>query len=149
MRGIWQLAIACALVAAVLVVTGFLLLESGGGGKSSKPTPQRPTVGVSSGNAKISATAPARGDQYNRTVVVRVKNKSSGTPLHDAKVVIHGEMTVPHEMTLYEKSLHEVGRGEYEGPYTLVMPGEWRIVIIARSKKGDASTYTLPVHVGG
>jgi hypothetical protein len=149
MRGLWQLAIAGTVVLAVLVVSGFLLFESGGGGTSSTPQAPPPTAGVSYGSAEISARAPQRGDQYNRKVVVRVRNKSTGTPLHDAKVVIHGEMTVPHRMTLYEKTLREVARGEYVGPYTLIMPGVWRIVVVARSKQGDASTYSLPVSVGG
>jgi hypothetical protein len=149
MRGLWQLTIAGAVVVTVLVVSGFLLLESGGDGKSSTAQTPPPTAGVSSGSAKISARAPQRGNQYNRKVVVRVRNKSTGTPLHDAKVVIHGEMTVPHAMTLYEETLREVARGEYVGPYTLVMPGDWRIVIVARSKQGDASTYSLPVAVRG
>ena len=148
MRGIWQLAIACAVVGVVLVVSGFLLLESGGNDKGSQQTPSPPPVSTASyGNAKIKAKT--LGGPYQRTVVVRVKSKRSGRPLHDAKVTIHGEMTVPHVMTLYDKDLREVTRGEYKGPYTLIMPGEWRVVIVVRSKKGDTSTSALPVRVSG
>jgi hypothetical protein len=153
MRGIWQLAIAGGVVLGVaLVVSGFLLFEHGG--KSSKsPTSQSRTSTNSFGNADISATAPAKpkakGGPYQRIVVVRPKDRRSGKPIHDAKVVIHGEMTSPHYMPLYEKKLPEVARGEYEGPYTLVMPGDWRFVIVVTSKKGDTSTRSLPVRVIG
>ncbi len=47
-------------------------------------------------------------------------------------------------MPLYEKKLQEVARGEYEGPYTLVMPGDWRFVIVVTTKKGDTSTQVTP-----
>ena len=149
MRGIWQLALASAVVGAVLVVSGFLLLESGGSNKkSTEPGTQPPAAAnVSYGNANIKAKT--LGGPYRRTVVVSVKNKRSGTPLHDAKVTIHGEMTAPHVMSLYDKPLHEVARGKYEGPYTLIMPGDWRVVIVVTSKAGDTSTSALPVRVTG
>jgi hypothetical protein len=148
MRGIWQLAIASAVIGAVLVVSGFLLLESGGSSKGSKKSPSVPGATTTSyGNANIKATT--LGGPYQRTVVVRVKSKRSGTPLHDAKVTIHGEMTSPHAMTLYNKKLDEAARGEYKGPYTLIMPGEWKVVIVVTSKKGDTSTSALPVRVTG
>lgn len=145
MRGIWQLAIASALVGAVLVVSGFLLLESGGGKSAKKPTSTPAAPNISYGNANIKAKA--LGGSYQRTVVVHVKNKRNGSPLHDAKVTIHGEMTTPHVMTLYDKTLREVARGEYKGPYTLIMPGDWRVVIVVTSKQGDTSTSALPVQV--
>jgi YtkA-like len=148
MRGIWQLAIASAVVGAVLVVSGFLLLESSGSSKSSKKSPPvAGTTTTSYGNASIKAKA--LGGPYRRTVVVRVRNKRTGIPLHGAKVIVHGEMTSPHFMPLYEKKLHEVARGEYKGPYTLIMPGEWKVVIVVTSKKGDTSTSALPVRVTG
>lgn len=148
MRGIWQLAIASAVVGAVLVVSGFLLLESGGSNKDSTKAPSVPGAATTSyGNADIKAKT--LGGPYQRTVVVRVKNKRSGSPLHDARVIIHGEMTTPHAMTLYDKTLREVARGEYKGPYTLIMPGDWKVVIVVTSKKGDTSTSALPVRVTG
>jgi hypothetical protein len=148
MRGIWQLAAASAVVGIVLVVSGFLLLESGGSNESSKKSPSVPGATTTSyGNANIKAKA--LGGPYQRTVVVRVRNKRSGMPLHDARVTVHGEMTSPHVMTLYNRDLHEVARGEYKGPYTLIMPGDWKVVIVVTSKKGDTSTSALPVRVTG
>ena len=52
-------------------------------------------------------------------------------------------------MTLYNKKLAEVGRGTYKAPYTLIMDGDWRFVIVVTSKKGDTSTSELPVQVVG
>jgi hypothetical protein len=152
-RGIWQLAIAGGVVAGVvLVVSGFLLFENGGTSSPSS-TSGSPTSTVSYGNAEISATAPprpvAKGGPFQRIVVVRPKDRRSGVAIHDAKVTIHGEMTVPHAMTLYDKKLTEVARGEYKAPYTLVMPGGWRFVIIVTTKNGDTSTRALPVRVIG
>ncbi len=153
MRGIWQLAIAVGVVVGVvLVVSGFLVFEHGGKSSNSSTSPSRTSTN-SFGSADITATAPskpkAKGGPYQRIVVVRPKDRQSGRPIHDAKVVIHGEMTSPHYMPLYEKKLEEVARGEYEGPYTLVMPGDWRFVIVVTTKKGDTSTRSLPVRVIG
>ena len=153
MRGIWQLAIAVGVVVGVvLVVSGFLVFEHGGKSSNSPTSPSRTSTN-SFGSADITATAPskpkAKGGPYQRIVVVRPKDRQSGRPIHDAKVVIHGEMTSPHYMPLYEKKLREVERGEYEGPYTLVMPGDWRFVIVVTTKKGDTSTRSLPVRVIG
>ena len=153
MRGIWQLAIAGGVVVGILlVVTGFLVFEDGGKSSGSPTAPSRTSTN-SFGNADISATAPskprAKGGPYQRIVVVRPKDRRSGKLIHDAKVVIHGEMTSPHYMPLYQKKLPEVARGEYEGPYTLVMPGDWRFVIVVTTKQGDTSTRSLPVRVIG
>jgi hypothetical protein len=153
MRGIWQLAIAGGVVVSVLlVVSGFLVFERGGK-NSNSPTPQYRTSTNSFGNADIAARAPAkskaRGGPYQRIVVVEPKDRRSGVPIHGAKVIVHGEMTTPHFMPLYEKKLTEVTRGEYEGPYTLIMPGTWRFVIVVTTKKGDTSTRSLPVQVIG
>ena len=152
MRGTWQLAIlGAAVAAAVLVVSGFLLFEHGGKSSSASTAPDQ-TSTTSYGNAQISAKAPPKPGAlgpYQRNVTIRAKNKRSGVPLNGAKVIIHGEMTSPMRMTLYNKKLTEVGRGTYKGPYTLVMPGTWRFVIIVTSKKGDTSTSELPVQVIG
>lgn len=138
--------------AVVLVVSGFLLFDHGGKSPSASTGPGQ-TSTTSYGNAQISAQAPpkptAQGGPYQRIVVIRPKSKQTGLPLDGAKVLVHGEMTSPHNMTLYTKRLTEVGRGTYKGPYTLIMPGTWRFVIVVTSKKGDTSTSELPVDVIG
>jgi YtkA-like protein len=154
MRGIWQLAIAGGVVAAVvLVVSGFLLFEHGGTSSNKTASGPSPTSTTSYGNADIAASAPAKpraqGGPYQRIVDVRPKDRRSGVPIHGAEVTIHGEMVVPHAMTTYNKNLSEVAPGEYKGPYTLIMPGDWRFVIVVRTKKGDTSTRALPVRVTG
>jgi hypothetical protein len=154
MRGIWQLAIAGAVVlGVVLVVSGFLLFDQGGGTSSQKTTSGSQTSTISYGSADIVATAPPRaranGGPFQRNVIIRPKDKGTGAPIHGAKVTIHAEMTSPHYMPLYYKNLTEVAPGEYKGPYTLVMDGDWRFGIVVRTKKGDASTRTLPVRVIG
>lgn len=154
MRGTWQLAILGAAVAAVvLVVSGFLLFEHGGK-SSSAPTTPSGTSTTSYGNAQISAKAPPRaranGGPFQRNFTIRPKDKRTGVPIHGAKVTIQGEMLSPHHMgPFYVKKLREVARGEYEGPYTLVMAGTWRVVIIVRTKKGDTSTRAFPVRFTG
>jgi hypothetical protein len=116
-------------------------------GKKAAQSNSTSTVPESAGNAEISGIAT--GSRYRRTVVVHVKDRSSGMPLHRAKVVVHAEMTIPHAMTLYNKRLTESARGEYKGPYTLIMPGDWKIVVVARSRTGDTSTGSFPAHVTG
>jgi hypothetical protein len=154
MRGSWQLAIVGAAIAAVvLVVSGFLLFEHGGK-SSSAPTTPSGTPTTSYGNAQISAkTTPrpvAQGGPFQRIFAVRPKDKHSGVPIHGAKVTIQGEMLSPHHMgPFYVKKLREVAPGDYEGPYTLVMAGTWRVVIVVRTKKGDTSTRALPVRFSG
>ncbi len=98
MRGTWHLPLACAVAGGVLLVSGFLLLGCSGSNKSSRKSPSTPPAATTSyGNAKIKAKA--LGGPYQRTVVVRVNNKQSGIPLHDAKVTVHGEMTTPRGRT--------------------------------------------------
>jgi hypothetical protein len=153
MKGTWQLAVLGGVIAVVvLVVSGFLLFERGGKNSSTTTNPCGTTSTTSYGNADISVQAPpkpvAQGGPFQRNVVVRPKDRRSGISLHGAKVVIHGEMC-SHVMSLYQERLKEAGRGIYKGPYTLVMPGDWRMVIIVTSNKGDTSTSALPVRVIG
>ena len=145
MRGIWQLAIAAFVVVAVLVVTGFLLLEDGGSNKSSGPGGQPSPFGVSYGNANI--TAKATGKHYHRTVIVRAKTKQSGAPVCGAGVSVAGQMTSPHTMILIPRKLHEVSCGLYEGPYDLIMAGDWTLNLQLRTKALGATTYALPIKV--
>jgi hypothetical protein len=147
----WQLAaIGGAVALVILVVSGFLVFESGGKSSSSESNifnTDPPPVTGSFGHAKLAGKA--LGGPYQRTIVIDAKDRRTGRPLHRAEVTVHGEMTVPHAMTLYTKKLREVSRGEYKGPYTLIMNGDWRIVVIATTPKGDTSTSSFPVHVAG
>lgn len=145
----WQLAaLGGTLVLVALIVSGFLLLDSGGK-SSSGATTSTPTGPTSEGNALLRGRAARRDNQYHRTIIIQATNRQSGIPLQGAKVLVHGEMTAPMHMIEYTKRLREVSRGTYKGPYTLVMPGDWQIVVIATSKTGDASTGSFPVHVVG
>jgi len=145
MRGIWQLAIGAVILVAVLVVTGFLLFEKGGSNKSSEPPDRASPFRVSYGNANI--TARTTGKSYHRTVVVRAKTKQSGAPLCGAGVSVAGQMTAPHTMILIPRKLHEVSCGLYEGPYDLIMAGDWTLNVQVRSKALGATTYALPIKV--
>ena len=126
-----------------------VLVASGCSKSSAKSTtqPPPPPPNVSYGHAVLKGKA--LGGPYQRTIVIDATDRGTGRPLKHAKIVVHGEMTVPHTMTLYTKRLTEAGRGEYKGPYTLIMPGDWTIVVIATSKTGDTSTSSFPVHVTG
>jgi hypothetical protein len=146
MRGkIWQLAIASAVVGAVLVVTGFLLLEHGGSNKSSGSGGQPSTARISYGNANISARATGRS--YHRTVIVNAKTKQTGAPVCGAGVSVAGAMTSPHTMILIPRKLHEVSCGLYKGPYDLIMAGDWTLNLQVKTKALGASTYALPIKV--
>ena len=147
----WQLAIVgVAILLVALLVSGFLLFEPGSGGSTST-TSATPSGANSYGHARLVGSAPkiTPGNPYQRKLVIRATNRTSGVPLHGAKVLVHGEMTVPHVMSLYTERLRETGRGTYKGPYTLIMPGTWKIVVVATSKTGDTSTGSFPVHVTG
>ena len=146
----WQLAaIGGGIALVVLVVSGFLLFESGGKSSSGTPSTAPPPSSGSTSYGHDSIAGTTLGGPFQRTVVVRVKNKATGVPLAHAQITIHGEMTNPHQMRLYDKKLQESTGGEYKGPYTFIMPGVWKVVVIATSKKGDTSTGSFPVHVAG
>ena len=121
----------------------------GGSGKSAVTTTNSgcpgPASTASAGNANVSAQA--LGKSTDRMIVIRVKDKQSGTPLKGATVTIHGEMVCPMVMKLIPKDLHEVSGGTYKGDYNLIMQGLWAVYITVRSKQGDATTSALPVTV--
>ena len=149
MRGLWR---SLSLVGVALVLTGCF---GGGGGKTSaQPTPGPPTTSQSAGNAKISVQAtrlPEPGDPggiYNRKIVVRAQDRSTGTPVCGAGVTVYGQMTSPHLMTLIERPLHQKRCGMYTGSYTFIMQGTWTANFVLRTKKGDASTATFPLTIG-
>jgi len=58
-------------------------------------------------------------------------------------------MSCPHFMPLYETRLREVSRGTYKGPYTLIMPGQWKFVIVVTSKEGGSTTASFPLKIVG
>lgn len=100
---------------------------------------------ASAGNADVSARTIGVGP--NRKIVIRVKDKKSGLPLHKATVMVQGTMTCPHLMQLAQKDLREAPTGSYKGDYNLFMPGQWTVNIVVRDKRGGATTSALPVTV--
>ncbi len=120
---------------------------SGGSGTASgQPAP--PPAGFQSyGNAKISVKAISHG-AYNRTFILRAKDRASGAPICGANLTVYGEMISPHLMTLIERAMRQMKCGTYKGDYTFVMPGEWQANFVLRTKKGDASTASLPLKIG-
>jgi hypothetical protein len=134
-------------ISALLV--GVALAGCGGGAKrtitgTGSDCPAPPST-QSAGNADVSAHTIGTGP--NRKIVIRVKDKKSGVPLHKATVSVQGTMTCPHLMQLAQKDLHEASTGSYKGDYNLFMPGQWTVNIVVRSKQGDATTSALPVTV--
>lgn len=135
-------------IPAAALLIGLAAAGCGGGGSKkadSAPGCPPPESTKSAGNADVSAQAIGKG--YDRMIVIRVKDKKSGVPLHGASVTVQGTMTCPHLMPLYTKDLHEASNGTYKGDYNLIMQGEWTIHIVVRSKEGGATTSALPVKV--
>jgi len=139
---------------ALAASTGLLLLAlSAAGCSGSKKTSVFDTAGkcpppastASAGNAQLDAKA--LGGRYAKLIVIRAKDKSNGAPVRGGRVTIHAEMTCPHLMPLYTKKLQETSPGTYKAGYSLVMPGQWTIYVVLRSKGGDATTSTFPVTV--
>jgi YtkA-like protein len=148
MRRIWWLILGGAIVlAGLLVVLGFIVFESGGGGSADATfpvcTPEKPVQ--SAGNANIAAQLLGKG--YSRNIVIHVTDKKTGVPVHGATVKVQGTMDCPHFMPLYQKKLREASNGTYKGGYQLVMQGHWTMHILVRSKQGGATTSALPVTV--
>ncbi len=147
MRRIWWFAIGGVVVLVALVAAlGFVFFtseESGATGNDGGCPPAASTK--SAGNAQISARALGKG--FNRVIVVQVKDKRSGVPLRGATVKVQGSMTCPHFMPLLDRPLREASNGTYRGEYSLIMPGQWAISIVVRSKEGEATTSGLPLTV--
>jgi len=147
MRRIWWFAIGIGIVlVAVVGALGFVFFkgdESGATGSDDKCPPAASTQ--SAGNAQVSARALGKG--LERVIVVDVKDKESGVPLRDATVRVQGTMTCPHFMPQLDRPLREVSNGTYKGDYRLLMPGQWAISIVVRSKEGEATTSALPLNV--
>ncbi|HEV8602113.1 MAG TPA: FixH family protein [Gaiellaceae bacterium] len=121
---------------------------SGGGGGSGTPSSGTPPPASTASYGSAEISAHATGTAYDRTVVVRAKDKKSGVPVQGARVSVWGQMISPHLMSLIPRDLHEVGRGTYKGRYSLIMKGQWTLNIEVRSKKEGTSTSALPVKIG-
>lgn len=133
-------------LSAVLLGLGLALTACKGG--SSTASGQPPPAGFQSyGNAKISVKAIPHGT-FNRTFILRAKNRKTGAPICGANVKVYGEMTSPHLMTLIERTMRQMRCGMYKGDYDFVMPGSWKATFVLRTKKGDASTASLPLKTG-
>jgi YtkA-like protein len=133
-------------LSAVLLGLGLALTACKGGNSTASGQP--PPAGFqSNGNAEISVKAIPHGD-FNRTFVLRAKDRKTGTPICGAKVTVYGQMTSPHLMTLIEHAMRQKRCGMYEGDYSFIMPGTWTATFVLRTKRGDASTAALPVKTG-
>ena len=146
MRRIWWFAIGSGIVVVALVVALGVVFFTSDGSRGSTDGGCPPAASThSAGNAQISARALGKG--LRRVIVVSVKDKESGVPLHDAIVRVQGTMTCPHFMPQLDRPLREVSNGTYKGDYDLLMPGQWAISIVVRSKEGEATTSALPLNV--
>ena len=134
------------LLVPVLALTG-CFGGGGGGGTNSASRPPPPSGFQSYGNAKIAVKTVDKGT-YNRTFVLRVRDRKTGVPVCGAHVTVYGQMLSPHLMTLIERALHPMKCGTYEGDYTFIMPGEWTANFVLRTKQGEASTAALPLKIG-
>lgn len=85
-----------------------------------------PAAAHRDGKAEPRIAAQARGQGFNRTIVVRLNDLDSGDPISGANVKVRTRMTRPHVMTLIPRTIPETKRpGVYSLPYTFVMPGDW------------------------
>jgi YtkA-like protein len=128
----YPIPIALALAGVIALGAGAVLLTK----KSSSPTAA----------PKISADVKGKG--YNRTVVVKVKDRKNGAPIRGAEVTAQGQMTFPHAMNFIDKPLREVSSGTYRGPYTFIMKGNWTVNVDVVDKKGKESKASFPIVIG-
>jgi hypothetical protein len=85
-----------------------------------------PAAAHRDGKAEPRISAQARGNGFNRTIVVRLNDLDSGDPISGANVKVRTRMTRPHVMSLIPRTIPETKRpGVYSIPYTFVMPGDW------------------------
>ena len=85
-----------------------------------------PVAAQEDGKAEPRISAEARGNGFNRTIVVRLNDSESGDPISGADVKLRTRMTRPHEMSLIPRTIPETRPpGTYSLPYTFVMPGDW------------------------
>jgi hypothetical protein len=135
-------------LSAILLVLGLALTGCSGGSSTAAGQPPPPPAGFQSyGNAKISVRTIPHGG-FNRTFILSAKDRKTGAPICGAKLKVYGEMISPHLMTLIERVMRQMKCGTYRGDYSFIMPGEWRANFVLRTKKGDASTASLPLKIG-
>jgi YtkA-like protein len=91
-------------------------------------------------------SADIRGHGYSRTVVARLQDRKSGTPVCGAKVRVQGTMDA-HGMTLIDRPLRELSCGTYRGPYTFVMPGTWAVEVDVMDGKRTKAKASFPVAI--
>ena len=100
------------------------------------------------GRAEPRIAAQARGSGFNRTLIVRLTDLDSGTPISGATVKVKTRMTRPHVMELLTRTIPERRpRGTYRLPYTFVMPGDWTAEFQVSGKKVVPATAELPVPI--
>jgi hypothetical protein len=99
------------------------------------------------GRAEPRIAAQARGEGFNRTLVVRLTDLDSGQPISGATVKVKTRMTRPHVMELLTRTVPERRAGTYTLPYTFVMPGDWTAEFDVSGDKVVPAKATLPVPI--
>ena len=102
------------------------------------------------GRAEPRIAAQARGQGFNRTLIVRLTDLDSGSAISGATVKVKTRMTRPHVMELLTRTIPE-GRpkGTYRLPYTFVMPGDWSATFTVGGAKVVPAEATLDVPIAG
>ena len=100
------------------------------------------------GRAEPRISAQARGNGFNRTLVVRLTDLDNGEPISGATVKVATRMTRPHVMEFLTRTMPE-GRpkGTYRLPYTFAMPGDWNAEFKVSGAKVVPASATLDVPV--
>jgi hypothetical protein len=103
------------------------------------------------GRAEPRIAAQARGQGFNRTLIVGLTDIDSRQPISGATVRVKTRMTRPHVMELLTRTIPE-GRpkGTYRLPYTFVMRGDWAAEFrVSGTKVVPArATLSVPIAVG-
>jgi hypothetical protein len=100
------------------------------------------------GRAEPRIAAQARGQGFNRTLIVRLTDLDSGAPISGATVKVKTRMTRPHLMELLTRTIPERRpKGTYSLPYTFVMPGDWTAEFEVSGRKVVPAKASLPVPV--
>lgn len=107
-----------------------------------------PAAAHRDGKAEPRIRAQARGTGFNRTLIVRLTDLDSGSPISGANVKARTRMTRPHAMSLLPRTIPESRPpGTYRLPYTFVMPGDWNVELEVTGQKVITARATLPVPI--